>query len=382
MRTNCALEFSVESTSSYVTPTHPAISCTVSLLLVLPSSPVSSLSGKTGFSVLVGASGVSNVVPTSQIVSNSAPPSIFVPACVSSVTLPPYASSTPHATSLSSNLVPSSQVSLTLPSTNMSSVQDKNLVRLLVKTQNSSSGLSNNPPLNTCVSLDTSLASSLVNKLSITTPVATGSVLPLPTTIPNAPPQSHVSIDKQLPALLTPLHAQAPRVPSCTQMHPRDAAAPFRNRNLDKSKGPQELLLQLQALESGYRRLPHPCDSEKSRMIVCKNLVNGPSYYPREPLPGTDTEEYYMKLDAQTLFFIFYYFEGTKAQYYAAKALKRMSWRFHTKYMMWFQRHEEPKQITDEYESGSYIYYDFKTMSQCKKEEFIFQYSFLEDKDF
>ncbi|KAA3681194.1 uncharacterized protein DEA37_0005615 [Paragonimus westermani] len=122
----------------------------------------------------------------------------------------------------------------------MSSVQDKNLVRLLVKTQNSSSGLSNNPPLNTCVSLDTSLASSLVNKLSITTPVATGSVLPLPTTIPNAPPQSHVSIDKQLPALLTPLHAQAPRVPSCTQMHPRDAAAPFRNRNLDKSKGPQE----------------------------------------------------------------------------------------------------------------------------------------------
>ena len=88
-----------------------------------------------------------------------------------------------------------------------------------------------------------------------------------------------------------------------------------------------------------------------------------------------------MKIDAQTLFFIFYYFEGTKAQYLAAKALKRMSWRFHTKYMYWFQRNEEPKQITDEFESGAYIYYDFEAMSQRKKDEFIFHYSFLEDND-
>ena len=46
--------------------------------------------------------------------------------------------------------------------------------------------------------------------------------------------------------------------------------------------------------------------------------------------------------------------QGTKAQYLAAKALKKQSWRFHTKYMMWFQRHEEPKAITDEYEMVRY----------------------------
>jgi CCR4-NOT transcription complex subunit 3 len=46
--------------------------------------------------------------------------------------------------------------------------------------------------------------------------------------------------------------------------------------------------------------------------------------------------------------------KGTKAQYLAAKALKKQSWRFHTKYMMWFQRHEEPKTITDEYEQVFY----------------------------
>lgn len=45
--------------------------------------------------------------------------------------------------------------------------------------------------------------------------------------------------------------------------------------------------------------------------------------------------------------------EGTKAQYLAAKALKKQSWRFHTKYMMWFQRHEEPKIINDDYEQVS-----------------------------
>ena len=68
------------------------------------------------------------------------------------------------------------------------------------------------------------------------------------------------------------------------------------------------------------------------------------------PPPGSDTIDFFQRLSTETLFFIFYYMEGTKAQYLAAKALKKQSWRFHTKYMMWFQRHEEPKIINDEYE--------------------------------
>lgn len=48
--------------------------------------------------------------------------------------------------------------------------------------------------------------------------------------------------------------------------------------------------------------------------------------------------------------------EGTKAQYLAAKALKKQSWRFHTKYMMWFQRHEEPKVINEEYEQVCFVF--------------------------
>ena len=71
------------------------------------------------------------------------------------------------------------------------------------------------------------------------------------------------------------------------------------------------------------------------------------------PPQGSDTIDFFQRLSTETLFFIFYYMEGTKAQYLAAKALKKQSWRFHTKYMMWFQRHEEPKIINDEYEQVS-----------------------------
>lgn len=86
------------------------------------------------------------------------------------------------------------------------------------------------------------------------------------------------------------------------------------------------------------------------RQYLPRNPCPTPPYHHQMPPPHSDTVEFYQRLSTETLFFIFYYLEGTKAQYLAAKALKKQSWRFHTKYMMWFQRHEEPKTITDEFE--------------------------------
>lgn len=58
-------------------------------------------------------------------------------------------------------------------------------------------------------------------------------------------------------------------------------------------------------------------------------------------------------------------------RYLAAKELKRHSWRFHKKYLTWFQRLEEPKFISDEYEQGSYVYFDYESAwCQRKKEDF------------
>ena len=96
--------------------------------------------------------------------------------------------------------------------------------------------------------------------------------------------------------------------------------------------------------------MPHPSDSERLRHYLPRSPYMTPSYYPQSVPVASDTLDFFHRLSTETLFFIFYYLEGTKAQYLAAKALKKQSWRFHTKYMMWFQRHEEPKTITEEYE--------------------------------
>jgi len=139
--------------------------------------------------------------------------------------------------------------------------------------------------------------------------------------------------------------------------------------------------MQYAMLEAAYLHMPHPSDSERLRPYLPRNPCPTPSYYPQLPPTGSDEIDFFLRLSTETLFFIFYYMEGTKAQYLAAKALKRQSWRFHTKYLMWFQRHEEPKIINDEYEQGTYVYFDFEKWGQRKKEGFTFEYRFLEDRD-
>ncbi|XP_052760291.1 CCR4-NOT transcription complex subunit 3-like isoform X2 [Mya arenaria] len=140
-------------------------------------------------------------------------------------------------------------------------------------------------------------------------------------------------------------------------------------------------IFQLVMSDSGFVHLPHPSDSERLRHHLPRNPCPTPSYYPQTPPPHADSVEFFQRLSTETLFFIFYYMEGTKAQYLAAKALKKQSWRFHTKYMMWFQRHEEPKTINEDYEQGTYIYFDYEKWGQRKKEGFTFEYRYLEDRD-
>uniref|UniRef100_A0A667XW34 CCR4-NOT transcription complex subunit 3 n=1 Tax=Myripristis murdjan TaxID=586833 RepID=A0A667XW34_9TELE len=133
--------------------------------------------------------------------------------------------------------------------------------------------------------------------------------------------------------------------------------------------------------ESAWTHMPHPSDSERIRQYLMRNPCPTLPFHHQVPPPHSDSVEFYQRLSTETLFFIFYYLEGTKAQYLAAKALKKQSWRFHTKYMMWFQRHEEPKTITDEFEQGTYIYFDYEKWGQRKKEGFTFEYRYLEDRD-
>lgn len=116
-------------------------------------------------------------------------------------------------------------------------------------------------------------------------------------------------------------------------------------------------------LAASLNSCPEPGDAEKPRHYKPQNPYNTPLYYPQEPLPIFDDHRLYDtgRIDTDTLFYIFYYQQGTYQQYLAAKSLKNQSWRFHKQYQTWFQRHEEPKMITEEFEQGTYRFFDYES---------------------
>nr|KYP63772.1 CCR4-NOT transcription complex subunit 3 [Cajanus cajan] len=125
--------------------------------------------------------------------------------------------------------------------------------------------------------------------------------------------------------------------------------------------GVRDQLYNLQMLEAAHFKIPLPKDSERPRTYTPKHPAIVPPSYPQV--------------------------QNTYQQYLAAKELKKQSWRYHRKYNTWFQRHEEPKVATDEYEQGTYVYFDFHIANDdmqhgwCQriKTEFTFEYNYLED---
>lgn len=136
----------------------------------------------------------------------------------------------------------------------------------------------------------------------------------------------------------------------------------------------------LTALNESFVSAPGTGDAERSRQYTPQNPYPTLPSYPTSPSPIFDNPAVFEKLGTDCLFFIFYYAQGTYQQYLAARELKKQSWRFHKKYQAWFQRHEEPKITTDEYEQGTYVYFDYET-GWCTriKQDFRFEYSYLED---
>lgn len=136
----------------------------------------------------------------------------------------------------------------------------------------------------------------------------------------------------------------------------------------------------LRAMSHSQANLPDLTDAEAPSSYQPEVRVQSSSEYPQELLPIFSDVRLYNRLDTDTLFYIFYYKQGTYQQYLAAKALKEQSWRFHKQYQTWFQRHEEPKNITEEFEQGTYRFFDYEsTWMNRRKADFKFAYKFLED---
>ncbi|KAL9436461.1 hypothetical protein AB3S75_022504 [Citrus x aurantiifolia] len=158
------------------------------------------------------------------------------------------------------------------------------------------------------------------------------------------------------------------------------------------SGGMHDQMYNMQMLESAFYKLPQPKDSERARSYIPRHPAVTPPSYPQVQAPIVSNPAFWERLSldsygTDTLFFAFYYQQNTYQQYLAAKELKKQSWRYHRKYNTWFQRHEEPKVANDEFEQGTYVYFDFHIANDdlqhgwCQriKTEFTFEYNYLED---
>lgn len=116
-------------------------------------------------------------------------------------------------------------------------------------------------------------------------------------------------------------------------------------------------------LAASSKMAPDVADAEPPRNYYPESYWNTNKTWPKEPLQIMDNPQLYQptKVDNDTLFYAFYYKQGTYQQYLAAKALKDQAWRFHKQYQTWFQRHEEPKNITEEFEQGTYRFFDYES---------------------
>jgi CCR4-NOT transcription complex subunit 3 len=127
----------------------------------------------------------------------------------------------------------------------------------------------------------------------------------------------------------------------------------------------------------------HPletAESDSQASYTPRTPYVGHPSFPQNPLSNTEYTTLFGRLPADTLFYAFYHQQETYQQYLAARQLKKQSWRFHKKYMTWFQRHEEPKVKKDDYEEGTYAFFDYEG-GWCTRyrSDFKFEFAYLED---
>ena len=130
-----------------------------------------------------------------------------------------------------------------------------------------------------------------------------------------------------------------------------------------KTRATQQPAQLQRILQAAHESCPEPGDLDRPQHYRPSYKYATPAHYPQDILPIFDDPALYenQRMETDTLFYIFYYKQDTYQQYLAAKALKNQSWRFHKQYQTWFQRHEEPKQITEEYEQGTYRFFDYES---------------------
>ena len=78
---------------------------------------------------------------------------------------------------------------------------------------------------------------------------------------------------------------------------------------LGKAPASTENNQHLAMMDIALQRMPQQMDSEKPRAYLPKMPCPTPTYYPQQSPPSADSLEYYLRLQPETLFFVFYYME-------------------------------------------------------------------------
>lgn len=138
---------------------------------------------------------------------------------------------------------------------------------------------------------------------------------------------------------------------------------------------------------TSFAHLQHAEDSSHKRRYIPRRPylhIDSSGRAPFPSVPALDEDNvakvFETKFEFDTLFFVFYFRQGTYEQWLAARELRKLSWRFHLQHLLWFQRHEEPSVTTAEYEQGSYVYFEYEyDWCQRIKNDFTFEYVHLED---
>lgn len=150
---------------------------------------------------------------------------------------------------------------------------------------------------------------------------------------------------------------------------------------IQKIKTEKQIKNKTAEIENSILNMPFFKELEPKYPI--RKKAKTPLFFPKHTFFHFNNPNFFKKFDLDTLFFIFYYFKGTVQQTYAAIRLKHYAWRFHLKYKMWFQRLDEPKLITCEYEKGEFLFFDYETTwNFMKKNDFVFEYFYLEHNDY
>ena len=89
-----------------------------------------------------------------------------------------------------------------------------------------------------------------------------------------------------------------------------------------------------------------------------QNPVKVPDSYPQYPDLKLLQPEFMRMFDEMTLFYIFYFHQGTVQQFFAGRELKQRDWIFNKVNKTWYHRLSEPVEKTEKYEIAKFEYFD------------------------